>query len=151
MFFPSNDERGITLIELLVALALTGIVLTGLMSVYWSASYAFEREYSKSDTQYSARQAKERISNDLRESKSFLIQDGGQKLHLVKDGEEVDYYVNNQQLYRDSSNASPSPVVNNIESITFSGSVPGLLEVTVAAKVKDNEYSLTFACKSRID
>lgn len=151
MFRLYRDETGMTLVEMLVALALTGIIFTGFMSVYWFASYAFEREYCQADIQYSARQAKDKVFNDVRESKSFCILDGGTELRLTKNDTQVHYYVRNEQLYRDDDISPPSPVACNIKEVYFYSSAPGLLEITITSTIEEQEFILEAACASRLE
>lgn len=151
MFRLCSNETGMTLVEMLVALALTSVIFAGFMSVYWFASYAFEREYCRADIQYSARQAKDKIFNDVRESKSFSIPDGGTELRLIKTDTKVHYYVRNEQLYRDDDKSPPSPVACNIKGICFYSSTPGFLEITITSMIDECEFMLSAACTGRIE
>lgn len=156
-------NRGFTLIEVLAALALFGIVLAGLMSVFWCAFYGYENEVKQSELQYDARQARCRILDDFRQSQSFVIKDNagnevapgnqGVRLHLVMDTEEVEFYVNNNMLYRNSSlPATPAqPVASNINSVTFKSPKAGLLELNITAIIAEHELKTATGCKSRID
>lgn len=156
-------NQGFTLIEVLAALALFGIVLAGLMSVFWFGFYGYENEINQSELQYAARQARCRILGDFRQSNSFVIKDSagnevnagneGVRLHLVMKSEEVELYCNNNQLYRNSSlPATPAqPVASNIDAITFMSPKAGLLELSITTVIGGHELKTATTCKSRID
>ncbi|MGI5921027.1 MAG: prepilin-type N-terminal cleavage/methylation domain-containing protein [Syntrophomonadaceae bacterium] len=153
-------EKGMTLVELLLALGLMGVVLAGLMSAFWFTLFAFERGIDQTDSQYAARQGRERIIRDFRSSEGFSVQDTagnnmamgstGQRLHLVREGEEIDFYAHNNQLYRDSTISSPEPVAADITSIKFISPVPGLLILTITARAGSEEWTAKTAYMSRV-
>jgi len=155
----STGEKGFILLEMLFSLALAGIVMAGVLSVYWFTSHIFGQETNLSDLQYSARQAKDFIVKDCKYSKNIIIlaSPGGEEvpegecLYLVKDFEVVDYYVSNKQLYRDSSTSSPLPVAENIESVTFTSPTPGLVEICIKASNAEEDFILRTSVKSRLD
>jgi prepilin-type N-terminal cleavage/methylation domain-containing protein len=66
---------GMTLIELIAALALVSIVASGLISVYWYGASAFKREGLQADAQYDARAALDRISIDVAECSDLEVRD----------------------------------------------------------------------------
>jgi prepilin-type N-terminal cleavage/methylation domain-containing protein len=156
-------NQGFTLIEVLAALGLFGIVLAGLMSVFWFGFYGYENEINQSELQYTARQARYRIMEDFLQSSAFAIKDiagnevpagnEGVRLHLVMQSEEVEFYVNNNQLYRDSLlPATPAqPVASNIKGVTFNSPAAGLLEFNIIALIAGHELKTGTSCMSRVD
>jgi len=68
-------ERGMTMVELLIALVISAFVLMGLMSLYWLGSRAYVREEEMAEARYSARQAEEFLTRDIRRCLSFAICD----------------------------------------------------------------------------
>lgn len=156
-----ENDKGTTLLELLLALALIGMVMAGLMSAFWFSVFSFNREIAQSDIQYAARQGRERIIKDFRSSEGFYVQDAalndmpmgqkGQRLHLIKTEENVDYYAKNNQLYRDSSLSSPEPVAENIADINFINKVPGMVRITIISRSGGNNFILRTNYMSRID
>ncbi|MEN6461950.1 MAG: hypothetical protein ABFC94_11350 [Syntrophomonas sp.] len=156
-----KSDKGTTLLELLLALGLTGMVMAGLITAFWFTLFSFNREITESDIKYAARQGRERIIKDFRSSEGFSIQDAaanempmgqeGQRLHLIKTVENVDYYANNNQLYRDSSLSSPEPVSENIPDIKFINPVPGMVKITITSRADSNNFILRTTYMSRVD
>lgn len=64
----SGDQRGFTLIELMISAAVLGMVMAGLLGLLMSTRDAYNRGTSVIDAQQNARVAIERISKDLREA-----------------------------------------------------------------------------------
>lgn len=62
-----KNQEGFTLVELLTALALLVIIASGLLSIYWSGTAAYNRDNKKSSVQYDTRVASDRINTDIRE------------------------------------------------------------------------------------
>lgn len=155
-------DRGFTLIEVLAALALFGFLMAGLMSVFWCGFYGYEKEVNQSELQYDVRQARYRIIDDFRQSRTFVIKDKdrkevtghdeGVRLYLVKDSEEIEFYVYNNQLYRALlSSHTVHPVASNISAITFTSPGAGLLELNITAALAGHELKTGTTCRKRID
>lgn len=69
------SETGMTLIELLIALALVSIIASGLISVYWCTASAFNREGLQAEAQYDARLALDKIISDVGECNGIEVKD----------------------------------------------------------------------------
>ncbi|MEA1960273.1 MAG: prepilin-type N-terminal cleavage/methylation domain-containing protein [Bacillota bacterium] len=156
-----RNDKGTTLLEMLIALALFGLISAGLVTVYWISETAFNGQSARADVQYSARHAREAIISDFVACTSFSVLDvcGGIEvadgsvgtcLHIAKSDRTVDYYINNQQLYRNPSNASPGPVAEFISQISFSKVSLNTMAMSVVALSQKQEYTLETTCCSRI-
>ncbi len=168
-----SNEKGTTLLELLVVLAMTVILMAGLMSIYTFATAANKREMDRTDVYYAARQSREWIIGDFRTYSNFRVLDNYSHKAEVTVGEignclelkmgpagkpqTVYYYVNdsNKQLYKDAQDpTSNQPVASNIKKISFSRpsvTAPGLLHIKIEVKIGNHEYSLENNCKKRVD
>lgn len=62
------DQRGFTLAELLVAIALVGLVMTGLVTLLMSGNQSYLTGTNQAETQAAMRAAIERLTTDLREA-----------------------------------------------------------------------------------
>lgn len=156
-------NEGFTLVEVLAALGLFGLVMVGLMSVFWFSFYGFQNETSRSELQYSVRQARSRILDDFRQCNAFAVNDDhgnnvagdkqGTRLHLVYEDEEVDFYISNHQLYRNSSlpDTPAQPVASNISSVTFLSPVAGILEINITADIGGHELRTGTISTNRVD
>lgn len=169
-----DNNQGMTLLELLLALGLLGLVASGLMTMYWLASYTFEHETGRSDVQYAARQSVEKIIQDLRSSDGFHIIPGepelapgetGQCLCLEKEEEvrqvntpcRVYFYMENNQLYKecrrlkDNTFVVKIPIAENITRVLFSSPAPGLVNIKIDADNGSNKFSLETSSNNRVD
>ena len=141
-------DRGSTLAEMLVAMALASLILSGLMSIYWTGSNAFQRLSSTSDAQYAVRSATQKMMEDIRGASAVSIEEGGAKLILLTAaGEAVNYYVANNQLYRDGT--AKVPIAENISGLSFSGS-SSLVKITADATVNGRTYQLISSISPRL-
>lgn len=171
-------EKGMTMVELLVALALISIVACGLIAVYWSGSSALEGENTRIDAQYDARIAMDKISRDIQESSFREVQDvieennddkKGRKLYLkTKDDSnkvhQITYRLNDkvrdkdnyrklQRVYNNGRNIDTKTITFNQADISFTDMAGGLVKIEIMIKDdKDNQvYKIVTCCKSRVD
>lgn len=150
---PVNSERGTTLLELLIALALTSMVMAGLFSVYWTANSAFEKQSSRSDAQYCARTAMQWITGDIicscRVQGEQSLDDDELTIRVMKNNqatpEECRYFLSGTNLRRNSL-----PVAENISSLNFTrASGSDLIKITVEATVNRQSCRLVSAAAPR--
>jgi type II secretory pathway component PulJ len=143
-----GHDRGSTLAEMLVAMALASLVLSGIMSMYWAGSNAFQRLSSNADAQYAVRNATQKMADDIRCASAVSIQEDGTKLILLTAaGEAVNYYLANNQLYRDGN--AKVPIAENISGLNFFGS-SSLIKITADATVNRRTYQLIISINPRI-
>ncbi|MDD3364777.1 MAG: prepilin-type N-terminal cleavage/methylation domain-containing protein [Syntrophomonas sp.] len=141
-------DRGSTLAEMLVAMALASLVLTGMMSIYWTGSNAFQRLLATADAQYAVRSATQKMGEDIRGASVITILEGGAKLSLLTaTGEAVNYYMANNQLYRDGN--AKVPIAENISGLNFSG-ISSLVKITVNGTVDGRAYQLISSISPRL-
>jgi len=143
-----RENRGTTLIELLVALSLVALVGSGLFTVYWAANNSYKNNSGKSDAQYMARKAMEDIVRDIKEAQNAVAADGGNSLVLTGSG-NVTYSTSagNTSLYRNTQ-----PVATNIAAATFSiisSANATTVEITLQATVDQQSYTLKSRANTR--
>lgn len=63
-----RDERGFTLIEMLVVFALLSLLMAAFMSIYIFTARAYERQNDRANAQYDARMVRQKIHEDIKES-----------------------------------------------------------------------------------
>jgi prepilin-type N-terminal cleavage/methylation domain-containing protein len=63
-----HGQRGFTLVELLIATAILGLVMAGLLSLLTASQRAYSRGSNTIDAQQNARVALERLSKEIREA-----------------------------------------------------------------------------------
>lgn len=149
-----EQEEGTSLLEILIALALVSIVVTGLFSVYWAGHNAFERQLESSDAQYCARSAMQWIVQDIMSS---LQSEGSPALNSDRlilyitaagaaEPQEVAYFLNDSNLRRNNL-----AVMNNINYLNFQREAgKGLIRVTIEARAGRQSYRLISTATPRV-
>jgi len=146
-----NGQAGFTLVEMLVSLALASLIVTALMSVYWSANSLFTRQSADSEAQYGARSAMQRVVDDVRVATlAPVVVDNNTKLVLTQSSGRVEYYRNtiNNDLYR-SFGGNVVPVAEGITYLYFSNAVNPLI-ITIEATVEGKPYRLSSSAAYRV-
>lgn len=151
---PEDNDRGTTLLELLIALALMSMVMAGLFSVYWTGNKAFERQSSVSDAQYCARTAIQWITRDIMCSYPAEgdtgLDDDELTIRVMKDDEKKSaschYFLSGTNLRRNNL-----AVAENITYLNFTrNSGSDLIKVTVEAGVNGQSCRLMSAAMPRV-
>ncbi|MDD3268429.1 MAG: hypothetical protein PHX14_03840 [Syntrophomonadaceae bacterium] len=151
---PAGNDKGTTLLEILIALALVSMVASGLFAVYWAGNNAFERQSASSDAQYSARTAMQWIVRDimgsLKSEGSPALNSDSLTLHIpvagAEDPQEVAYFLNGSNLRRDNV-----AVMNNIIYLNFQRNEGSeLIKVTIEARINQQSYRLVSTATPRI-
>jgi prepilin-type N-terminal cleavage/methylation domain-containing protein len=146
-------NRGTTLVEMLVALALSSLLMGGLISVYGSGSYIFAEQAAYTDAQYSVRSSVQQMEEDIRRAATVAILDNGAQLSLgIASGELVRYYQYNNQLFREditSQGTTRLPIAENISYLQFSGTAR-LVTIIIDATVAGKSYRLSTSVNPRL-
>ncbi|MCX5780429.1 MAG: prepilin-type N-terminal cleavage/methylation domain-containing protein [Firmicutes bacterium] len=146
-------NRGTTLVEMLVALAISSLLMGGFVSVYWSGSYIFAEQAAYAEAQYSARSSVQMMAVDIRRASTVAILDNGAQLSLVSaSGELVRYYRYNYQLFREGITGRGTarvPIAENISGLQFNG-IASLVIFNIEATVGGQSYQLSTCANSRL-
>ncbi len=161
----ANSMTGYTVIELLVALFLFGIVITGAMGSAVSAIKAQRDSSGMQDIEDNSRSIFEAIIREVRTGYDFSIQSSGRRLVFTSVGtsataeEEVTYELSNDSITRNGLAISNNDVI--VEDFNFSGNFSGTVPanihpiITVFIKIKSdnrpnlNSVSLQMTTSSR--
>lgn len=149
-----RKQRGIILLEALLALTILGFLLGALIPLFWFVRLTISHQQDAAEVQYTVCQARYYLLNDLRHSRNVYIKDSrngsfaeeGNWVLLEIDEDTVDYYVHNNQLYRDSCDAPPMPVAEHIEDFYCRHSGPGLVTVRFTAVSGQCSMDITTSC-----
>ena len=92
-------KKGLTIVEMVVVVAVSGVALTFLTTVLYGNWIGYSREILAADRQFEARVALDKISRDIRESENVILDPNS--LTLTLSGVDVVYQINNNgQLTR---------------------------------------------------
>lgn len=148
--FGMNRNQGYTLLELLAALAITGMVMAALGGLLLSGQRACQRVDDRSEIQESARVGLEMMVRDIKSCRS-IVEVNADSLNLVgNDGSTVRYQVSTGTLFRSAKGAA-NPVSNEVTSLAVSEVLPDLLEVSLTTGEKEFSYQLTTRVKRMTD
>lgn len=145
-----SAEKGIILIELLIALALMMIVSSGLLAVYWAGNNVFQHQSGHAEAQYSARAAMQFIVKDIKATdKPPVIKENGHLINLSVKGETIEYRVRENEygswLYQNNLPIADITYISFARPIDY-----GLIEVTVTAGPDSMSYTLKTGVRPRI-
>lgn len=108
-----RGRTGLTLIEVMLAVAITGIVSGGLFSVFYTCMKSWTRFSDRARLSLYGRIATERIARDIRESKE-IIEVGEDHISLrARDNNVYSYRLQDNVIYRASAEGS-SPLVEDV-------------------------------------
>lgn len=139
-----HQERGFTLVELLLSLALLGLVAAAIFTLYYSGVLAWQRSVERIDRQQNARAAMELIDRELRFADWIEIPREGEIRYRLKDdfghGKERFYRrfrLQGEQLLveeiREGKTYACNVVALGVSTIQFSKDASGNISVTIDA------------------
>ncbi len=176
-----DSEKGFTMLEMILALVLIALLMSGLMAVYWVAGNAFYQETSISEMQYTVREVRQMILKDIHSSESAEVMswdgsklnsgEAGRRLRLIipvmkEEGVEyiaICYYIENSKLYRerfmlyDKQNSGDDqlldkiPVADHMISLSFSNSRVGVIEYELISGDDRNTFRISGRVGSKMD
>jgi len=100
----SKDQKGVTLVELLIVLVFISLIVSLVSAIYLSSSRTSNDVINITRSQIDARLAIYRMSKDIREAGSFSIADADHisfisNIDADEEYEEVDYYLQSEEDY----------------------------------------------------
>ena len=105
--------KGFTLLEVFIAIVITGMILGGVYSVFNSCLVSWNRSTKTAELTFSGKTAIDFITRDIRESKQ-IIEIGEDKIKLLDQTDNIfAYNVLNKSIYRVSPEGS-SLLVENV-------------------------------------
>lgn len=144
-----QGHSGFTLLETVLALFLLLLILQGVMAVFWHTFLISGRLQQSAELQYAARRARQHLGSDLAACNQVQVRDAagqnavsGPHLYLTMSDEMIHYYMNNGQLYRDSTKGSPLPLAENVAGLTFSRQNAGAVSMLITAAKGNCHYEL---------
>jgi len=145
----SRNNKGITLIELLISLAIVGIVISLAFSMNIFAQKVYIKGGNKSDIQFNLRLASDYITKEARFATGVEILPAGAHIPATVTNNDTYIFVNdtgNTLVIRDK-NGDRTPVKVDGLSILFETSLPSK---TLKFKVTGNSGSETFELDSQV-
>ena len=157
MSHPIN-EKGFTLIELIVTLALLGFIISALFTIYVKGLTSWQKSTNQMEYQQTARIAVDKIVNELRYAYELEIGPEPETIYFktMRNGHLTLYRfrrAGSQLLYeiRDNYNQhySTNVVALNISALSFTRSNQDLIFITLTAGSESEAVTLQSAIKPR--
>jgi hypothetical protein len=144
-----NNERGILLVDLLLALALALLIIAILQPAAGLVLNGYMNSSNCAELQYSARSALDCIQQDVRTSRDFHINEDGSKLIITgAGGEYICIYAGFGNLYR-TYEGTVVPVAENCSTVSFA-KFGSRLQGQLQLENQDGDYEIEFLCFSRV-
>jgi prepilin-type N-terminal cleavage/methylation domain-containing protein len=152
-------HRGFTLAELLVALAILALVLTGIVGIQQGALQAYVTGSNRVETQQNARVALERMGRDLREAKAITAANTttitytppDPPLPAVPPSPNVTYALNGMNLQRTVAGGAAEVLVGGMQSLTFVYRDGGEATLAVPVGVLSNIRRIDITVQTRTE
>ncbi len=149
-------EKGFTLIEVLAALVLMGLVVSIAAQTLTLQTRIFARGNSQIETQQSARAAAGLLDREIRQAKTVALTGPGILKVTRSNNQSVYFYVADKDyngvkdLYQETDGV-PNPVASYVEQVDFADMGAGRWDVVITARQNgvENQWKLTI--KRRAD
>lgn len=140
------DDRGFTLIELVVSMAVMGIVVTAAFAMYSAVKDSWSLGSKKFEVLQNARIAADRIVSETRSAYSATVNQG--RLELDKPGgQKVSFYLSGRNIIRKSSGIGDQ-LANYVETLMFFKE-GNLIKINICTKLETVSYSIQTAAALR--
>jgi prepilin-type N-terminal cleavage/methylation domain-containing protein len=114
-----RDARGFTLVELLVAMALLGLILAGVFTLQHQGIQSYLTGASRVEVQQNARTALELMVREFRSAQSVTAVGGAADVTFVdQTGATIRYQLTGTTLNR-SNGGVAAPLVGGVQALTF--------------------------------
>lgn len=122
----SREQDGFTLLEMLIATLLAGLLLTGLLQVWQVGTRNWLRVEKQVDTAEGIQMALDRMVYEIREAREINAPapGGGDASQLqftsCRTGSKVTYYASTGWLYRKAGCCSATPIAEKVKELRIS-------------------------------
>ncbi|NSW81712.1 MAG: prepilin-type N-terminal cleavage/methylation domain-containing protein [Syntrophothermus sp.] len=152
---------GVTLIELLVALALTGVIALAWVSFYLTGYRGFDNSDNQTEVQDQARVAADYLYRSLIQAQKVVKLTDDEVVFLDSTGQKLGFRYYNGVLYRDfyqtvtsTIPAASNPVANLVEELRFTSPQSGVIKVFMVTASHGYSYrlqtSMTPRCRTGV-
>lgn len=136
-----RDNRGFTLIELMVVLGLAGIVISVVMSFLIANYKSYQVINTESEVQYQSQYIINYITNKILEAEAFEGKTGSQYIFKYSDGKIASFEIEGKKI-KYIYNSNDVLIGNYVKELNIGSSGTGEVKITlVLEKGKDQSYS----------
>ncbi len=138
-------NKGMTAVEIIIALALWSIIITLLFTIFSFIARAYENNTNGMDAQYNARMIIFNINKDIRSAKQIEVI-GDEKIIITGEDTSVSYYQENGTAYRHGK--TKIPIAEKVVDLSFSRQ-DNLITCSVTTGLVNYEYNVEMSCSPR--
>ncbi|MDW7667535.1 MAG: prepilin-type N-terminal cleavage/methylation domain-containing protein [Bacillota bacterium] len=138
-----NNRKGVTLLELIIALAIVGLVLTLAFNLFFFGNEIFAKGSDQYEVQHSVRLSLSSVTNEIRYASTLYIEND--KPDTFEDPYSYLYYENSSVYYSyiDTDDTRRTKTLgNDITSISFSKESDKLIEITLNGLEQNQSYEI---------
>ncbi|HHY05171.1 MAG TPA: prepilin-type N-terminal cleavage/methylation domain-containing protein [Thermoanaerobacterales bacterium] len=137
-----KKQRGFTLIELIISLAIMSIVMITAFNMYNAGIREYQYNFEQMELKQNVRQAVSWLSTSIRQAKKIEIISENYITLTFFDGEKVNYYLEKGVLYREK-NKGKNPVAY-IDALTFYKPIEqNYIKIDISAKISGEVFKIT--------
>jgi prepilin-type N-terminal cleavage/methylation domain-containing protein len=140
------NNKGMTAVEVLLALALSSIIISLLFMIFFLFTNVYKTSITAIDAQYNARMVATNINKDIRSAKQITL-DGDRKIVITSETETISYYLERETVYRHGK--VKIPIAEKVVALNFNQQ-ENLISFSVTTGLIGNEYTLNAVCSNRI-
>lgn len=147
-----RNEKGFTAGELLVAIAIIGLVLAAVLSIHQGALQAYMFDSTSAETQQNARISLYRMARDIREASAVTIGQASTITFTAQDGVTlVTYALNGGALQRTEGTNPAEVIVGGVEVLTLAYWDSGGNSLTVPVGTPANTRRVDITIRTRTE
>lgn len=140
------NNKGVTLVELIIVLAIMGIVIQALYSIFFVGNKSFIKGRDKGFAQQDTRTINEIITRELRTARAvgFLEDEMGDDYY------SLEFNSSDSSLYKTDKDGNSSPIAvakGNIKEMFFNRAMDdpgGIIKVSLIVEEKKENFTLGF-------
>jgi hypothetical protein len=137
------DEQGFTLAELLVILAVVGMILAGVVALQQQGQEIYLFGSGRIEAQQSSRTILERIARDLRLAQSLTAIGGASVSFIDPDGTAIQYQLVGTILQRKEGTAAFEDMAAGVQSLALTYKTQAGATTSTATSVRMIDISIT--------
>ena len=114
-----KNEKGLTLIELIITLLIVSLLLGSIYGILQGTLRVWLHGSEKMDIQQNARIAMNTLESEIKRADRVNVNSTSTSLNLTIDGQLVRYHLSGTQLLRATGGGGNNPVAYNLKQLQF--------------------------------